>query len=177
MTFDEVVENRRSIRKFKNEIIEEETIKEIIKSAIHTPSAHNRQPWKVVILKEQIKNEIADLLIEKNKELNDISIPVTANTIKEAPILLAIFLDQKEEKEKTDDLLSIGAFIYHICLKATEMELGSLWIDNTTYVKKEITELTGVNLECISTVALGKQDQNPNKRPRKELEEIMIKNS
>jgi len=141
MTFDEVVENRRSIRKFKNEIIEEETIKEIIKSAIHTPSAHNRQPWKVVILKEQIKNEIADLLIEKNKELNDISIPVTANTIKEAPILLAIFLDQKEEKEKTDDLLSIGAFIYHICLKATEMELGSLWIDNTTYVKKEITRL------------------------------------
>jgi len=30
MTFDEVVENRRSIRKFKNEIIEEET-KELIK--------------------------------------------------------------------------------------------------------------------------------------------------
>lgn len=177
MKFDDVILKRRSIRKYKSDDISDDLLISIIKSAIHSPSAHNRQPWKVMILKDELKDKIAKALIEKNEELNDLSIPVTADVIRNAPVLLAVFLDDSDVSKRDNDLLSLGAFIYNICLKATDLDLGSLWIANTSRIKEEITLITGVQLECVSTVAIGLRNQDPNMRPRKDINEVLIKNS
>lgn len=177
MKFDDVILKRRSIRKYKSDDISDDLVISIIKSAIYCPSAHNRQPWKVIILKDELKDKVAEALLEKNKVLNDLSIPVTAGVIKNAPVLLVVFLDNSDVSKRDNDLLSLGAFIYNICLKATDLDLGSLWIANTSRIKEEISLITGVQLECVSTVAIGLSDQNPKLRPRKSINEVLIKNS
>lgn len=171
MSFDEVLSKRRSIRKYTDDEVKKSDLEKIIDAAILAPSAHNRQPWKIKILTKEQKNQVAESLL---KIENDPSIPVTSRVIQESPLLLAIFLNNDNKEEREDDLLSIGAFIEHLILKATDLEYGSLWIANTSKIKEEIKQITKTNLECISTVVIGKKNQNPNPRPRKTKDEIII---
>ena len=59
MELRDVIESRRSIRKYTDELVDENIILEAIKYGIMAPSAHNRQPWKVKLIKGEDKDKIA----------------------------------------------------------------------------------------------------------------------
>lgn len=171
MIFDDVVSSRRSIRKYLDKKVSLDDINKIIEYGILAPSAHNRQPWKVKVVCGDEKNEIASLLMEKSNL--DPSISNTANIIKEVPVLIVVYYDG-DNLNRDHDILSIGAFMENMHLKATDLELGSLWIANTDYIKEEISEITGCDLECVSCLGVGYKAQEPKMRPRKSIEEITV---
>lgn len=170
--FDDVVLARRSIRKYLDTSVNDDDIIKIIESGMLAPSAHNRQPWKVKVVEGDEKIKIVTSLRDKT-EL-DGSINNTALVIEEAPVLIIVFYDG-DSTNRDHDILSIGAFIENMHLKATEMGFGSLWIANTDYIKEEISLVTGCSLECVSCLAIGYKNQEPKMRPRKNLEEIIVK--
>lgn len=172
MNFDDVILNRRSIRKYLDEDISVDDLYKIVEFGIYAPSAHNRQPWKVKIVKGDEKSLISEAL--KGKAGSDYSIINTARIIKEAPALLVIFYDESDGN-RDGDILSIGAFIENMHLKCTEMGFGSLWIAHTNFIKDEISKITGVSLDCVSCLAVGKTLEKPKMRPRKNIEEIIVK--
>lgn len=183
MQLKEAIENRRSIRKYKDMEVSKELIEDLIECARLAPSVKNRQPWEFLIVKNNIKSEIAHLMLEKEKERNvslerkllnaNSSVKATTQIIKEAPILILVF-KQYNENWNIGDNLSIGAAIEHICLRATDLGLGSLWIRDTVYSQKEIAKLVGYeNMELISAIAIGYPNEEPKQRPRKKLEEIL----
>lgn len=183
MELKRVIKNRRSIRKYKCEEVPNELIEDLIECARLAPSAKNRQPWEFLIVKNDAKNEIADIMLDKEKGRNIIlekkllnansSVKATAKIIKEAPILILVF-KQYNENWTTGDTLSIGGAIEHICLRATDLGLGSLWIRDTVYSQKEIAKLVDYeNMELISAIAVGYPDEEPKQRPRKKLDEIL----
>ena len=174
MEFKDVLSSRRSIRKFKDDLIDENIIMDAIKYGIMSPSAHNRQPWKVKLVKGEEKNKIADALLEKTSSIEGHTGPHTAGVIKEVPYLLVVYYDKIEGANREHDLLSLGSFIEHIILYLTNEGLGTLWIANTNIVKDEVSVITGVELETISTIGIGVKNQEPNMRPRKDIEEILI---
>ena len=177
MELIETINNRRSIRKYKCADISNEIIEDLINSARLAPSTKNRQPWNFMIVKDKIKNEIADIMLDKETKIyynvKNSSVKSTANIMKQAPILILVF------KPKCDnwiigDLLSIGSAIEHICLRATDLGLGSLWIRDIVYTQKEIANLVNKNdMELISAISIGYPDENPKQRPRKKLNEIL----
>ena len=71
------------------------------------------------------------------------------------------------------DTLSIGASIENMLLKATEIGLGTLWIANTCYAYKELTEYLETTQQLVGAIALGYADENPTQRPRKKMEDIV----
>lgn len=183
MELKETIEIRRSIRKFKDTDISNEIIEDLIDCARLAPSAKNRQPWKFLIVKGETKNQIADIMIEKEnkskvslerKSLNtNSSVRATVKVIKEAPILILV-LKQYDDNWLVGDTLSIGGAMEHICLRATDLGLGSLWIRDTVYAKKEIASLVGhEDMEVISAISIGYPNESPNQRPRKKLSEIL----
>ncbi len=179
MELKEVIDKRKSIRKYIKKDVSKEALEYLIKNAILAPSAKNRQPWKFVIVKGKIKNKIADMMIKKEKELlltmdrKNSSVMNTAKIIKEAPILILV-LKEYDKNWMISDCLSIGAAIEHICLSATDLGLGSLWVADTVYVQKDIAKLIGhENMQVISAISIGYSNQEPNRRPRKELKEIL----
>ncbi len=183
MELKETIKKRRSIRKFKNTDISKEIIEDLIECARIAPSAKNRQNWKFLIVKENTKNEIADIMLEKEKKSKvslerkiynaNSSVKATANIMKEAPILILV-LKQYENNWTIGDSLSIGGAIEHICLRATDLGLGSLWIRDIVYTQKEIAELVGhKDMELISAISIGYPNENPRQRPRKKLNEIL----
>ena len=179
MELNEVIDKRRSIRKYINKEISKEVVECLIDNARLAPSAKNRQPWNFVVVQDTIKNKIADMMIKKENELlqttdrKGSSVINTANIIKEASVLILI-LKEYDQDWIIGDCHSIGAAIEHICLTATDLGLGSLWIADTVYVQKDIAKLVGhENMQVISAISIGYSDQKPNRRPRKELKNIM----
>ena len=177
MELKETIEKSKSIRKYKNKEVSKEIIEDLINCASLAPSAKNRQPWKFIILQNEIKEKIASMMIEDELlhkvERKESSVISTAKIIKEAPILILV-LKEYDEDWGTGDCLSIGAAIEHICLRATDLGLGSLWIRDTVYVQKDIANLVGYkNMEVISAISIGYSDINPERRKRKNLNEVI----
>ena len=183
MELKETIKNRRSIRKFKDMDISDKIVEDLIECARLAPSAKNRQNWKFLIVKGNTKNKIADIMLEKEKNQKvslerkiyneNSSVKATANIMKEAPILILV-LKQYENNWIIGDSLSIGGAIEHICLRATDLGLGSLWIRDIVYTQKEIAELVGhEDLELISAISIGYPNEYPKQRPRKNLSEVL----
>lgn len=176
----ESIKNRRSIRSFKSKEISKDIIEDILNCGRLAPSAKNRQPWYFVIVKDKIKNEIADMMTKNSNNQNlsektifNSSVNPTANVIKEASILILVFRE-KNKSWIVGDNLSIGACIENMCLRATELNLGTLWIRDIVYVSEEVAKmLNHEELELNSAVALGYPNEFPKARPRKELKDIV----
>ena len=165
------ITKRRSVRKFLNKEISKNIVRDIIRCGHLAPSAKNRKPWHFWVVNKDIKNKIADLMQDKEIRVPT-SIQASANVIREAPIL--ILVTTKKENNQVSDILSIGACIQNMCLRATDLEVGSLWIRDVIYVEKEI--LTLVNAQdsiLVSALALGYYDKLPPKRPGKDLTEVL----
>ncbi len=179
----EAIENRRSIRNFKADKISKEIVEDILNCGRLAPSAKNRQPWYFVIVQDEMKNKIADMMINYTINKDDTnerkklgcasSVNPTANVIKQAPILVLVFRE-KNDNWIIGDNLSIGACVENMCLRATDLGIGSLWIRDIVYVSEDVAKMLGHgDLELNCAVLFGVPNQNPKQRPRKELKEIM----
>ncbi len=168
------IESRRSIRKYEDKDISDDILLELIRCATKAPSGHNRQPWKFQIVRGELKDKIADTLYQKTINIEGSTAPHTSGIIKEAPVLLIVYLTEYNAENYLYDILSIGGAIENLLLRATDMNLGSLWIGNTSLIEEELKTLLDTNLRVISTVAIGYKNQDPHARPRKSLEEVII---
>ena len=177
------IEERRSVRNYTKEKISWKNIEDILDCGRLAPSAKNRQPWYFVIVENNTKDKIADMMIEYTINNDDTierkklgcasSVNPTANIIKQAPVLVLIF-KEKNNNWVVGDSLSIGACVENMCLRATDLGIGSLWIRDTVYVADEIANMLGhKDMELNCALALGYTSSFPKQRPRKELKDII----
>lgn len=94
---------RHSVRKFKNDEVPNEDIKEILKAATYAPSGKNKQNWHFVVIKnKEMILKIAKIVENKNFELtedlkdesmkNNFNKFVKYHTVfKNAPVLILIY--------------------------------------------------------------------------------------
>ena len=54
----QVIDSRRSIRKFQDKPLARQDIREILQAGIKAPSAKNRQPWRYVVVQGKAKAEM-----------------------------------------------------------------------------------------------------------------------
>ena len=66
--FDELMKERHAARDFQKKEIPEETLKEIIKTALNCPSWCNSQPWKVYVVTGEPLENIRKECISKNEQ-------------------------------------------------------------------------------------------------------------
>ncbi len=166
MELSTVIKNRRSIRHFNEKMVNKEVIEDILNYAILAPSARNKQPWYFYVVEDiNLKNEIANRLQTK---MGDIS-ATTANVIRDCACLILVFADVDDE---IMDIISMGACIQNMILRATDLGVASLWIGYIINIEKELKDKLRVDKKLVSAVALGYTDVCPNSRPRKSLDKI-----
>ena len=101
------IESRRSIRKYEDKDVSDEVLLELIRCATLAPSGHNRQPWKFEIVRGELKDKIADTLYQKTIHIEGSTAPHTSGIIKEAPVLIVIYLTEYSVENYLYDILSI----------------------------------------------------------------------
>lgn len=187
--------SRRSIRKFQEKEVPAEAVRELLLAGRAAPSAKNRQPWKYIVFgnkhKEKllecmkagiIREECGEAMLPKSR----FGLPDARNTLRimeEAPVLILVlnengkspFLeaDADERIAEICDTLSIGASIENMLLRAEELGLGTLWIANTCFAYRELTEYLGTDAQLVGAVAVGYAAEQPGERSRKGLEEMV----
>ena len=157
------IQSRRSIRNYKTDIIDKQDILDILTAGIQAPSAKNNQPWRFVIVNDEIKNKIGNKMVElygPNK---------TAEVIKTVPYLILIYNKDNEYFNN----LSIGACRENMILEAESKGLGTLWIGYIKKIEDYVKELVNVDYELVSALAIGIKNENPIARPRLNLEEVL----
>lgn len=140
--------SRRSIRKYKNKKVSDEQIEQLLKAAMHAPSAGNEQPWHFIVIKER------DTLNEITKYH-----PYT-QMLKEAP--LAIIPCGDTRNLRYDGMFwiqDISAAIQNILLQAESMGLGTCWCG--VYPREElvssISKITNLPdyIKPVAVIAVG----------------------
>lgn len=189
------ITERKSIRKYKPDTIEQADIETILQAGIYAPSAKNRQPWKYLVYTDSAKDDLLNvmekgLLRERDGDKllprSQYGLPDAFHTLqvmREAPVLIIIEntngkspfsnIDADNRITEICDTLSIGASVQNILLTATELGYGSLWIANTCFAYHELVDFVGIKGQLVGAISLGVANERPNPRPRKDISEVV----
>ena len=189
------IEERRSIRKYRQQSVSREQIEMFVEAARLAPSAKNRQPWKYIVYTGAEKQKLLKAMetgLEKEEKQHSLlpqsafGLPDAFHTLdimRQAPVVLIVMntngtspyepVDPDGRLSEICDSLSIGASIENLLLRATEMGLGTLWIANTCFAYDNLMEVIGEKGQLIGAIALGYAEEQPLPRPRRNLEEIL----
>ncbi len=173
MELKECIAKRYSSRSYYKRKVKKKDILEIIESARLAPSAANRQNWYFIVLQNNAKKRVAFLMEDYLKKIKKISVIESIDVIKQASILILVFR-HTDESWFEGDYLSIGCAVEHMVLTATDLGLGSLWLRDVIYLRKEITNLFNLkDMELVTGLAIGYPKDEKYRAKKKNIEEIM----
>lgn len=118
MEYSQLIRERYSVRKFSSQPVEECTVEAILEAARVSPTAANKQPQRILVIRDPAN-------MEKLKQCT----PYTFN----APMALAVCCDRNEAWVRpydNDNSGVIDATIVstHIMLAIHDLGLGSTWV-------------------------------------------------
>ncbi len=156
MKFEEVVEKRRSIRKYKDTPVPKEKILKILEAARIAPSAGHRQPWHFIVVENK----------ETIKKL------AKSEWAAEAPLMIVGLADHAASPNWC--LNDLGIAFEHIVLAATDLGLGTCWMgqSNREELVKGLLDVPD-NFKVIALTPLGVPDEKPSPKERKSLDAIV----
>lgn len=162
MNVYDAILKRRSIRKFKNDVVNDEKLTLLMKAAMAAPSARNSRPWKFYIIKNSQKKE------KLTKIFKDFNAPIM--------IVVAGDLSKLETSKNEFWVQDCAAAVENILLAATGFDLGACWCGvypkvNATQQVKEILELEE-DIIPLALIQLGYPDEE--KEARTQYDESLV---
>ncbi len=154
----EAILTRRSIRKYSNRIISDNTIKQLLETASSAPSASNRQPWHYIIINDREKLDAVPNFHPYSKMLGN------------ANIAILVCGDLHLEKFLGYLILDCSAATENILIAAHAKGLGACWLG--IYPREE--RITGIkklfnlpeHIIPISLVSLGYPAEHKDREER-----------
>lgn len=176
MTFQELILQRQSVRKYLDIPVERETIQQIISAVQLAPSACNSQPWKIIIVDEpELKDKVAKATFSKTVAFNKFAVqaPVIAVLVIEKAKIIAQIGGSIKNMEYPQ--IDIGIAAEHFCLQAAELGLGTCMIGWFDEIK--IRELLNIpkkrKIGLVITLGYPPEGYNLREKIRKHLTDIV----
>lgn len=146
--------NRRSIRKFENQVVEPEKIDRLLRAAMQAPSAANQQPWEFIVVREK------DML-EQLAQVSPYAKPVAGSAV--TFVLLA---NENELKVPTAWEQDLSAAAQNLLLEAAHLELGGVWFGVATadFVVENVRSLFNLpsHIKPFALISVGYPDGQKN---------------
>ncbi len=195
MDWQAFIRSRRSVRRFTDQPVAQETLERILETATLAPSAHNRQPWRfVVITSPEVKTELVEamsvdfqraLLAEKlSQEDVDRKVARSQDKVKGAPVAVVLCLDPTVMDEYADPDRREGEYLLGVqsvamagstlLLSAHAEGLGGVWVAAPLFVPGVVSEVLDLPLTWVAQglLLLGYPAEAPEPRPRRPVEEV-----
>ncbi len=194
----EAIRSRRSIRRYQTDRpVPEEAIARLLEAAIWAPSAHNRQPWRFVVVAEQkAKEDLARAMGDRLRadRLADGDDPraVEADAgrsyarITGAPVVAAICLTMAdmdhypdEKRSRAEYLMavqSVAMAVQNLLLAAHAEGLGACWMCAPLFCGEAVRDAlelpAGWEPQALVTLGYPADEGKPGRR--RPLEEVVI---
>ncbi|MEM2970812.1 MAG: nitroreductase family protein [Candidatus Bathyarchaeia archaeon] len=192
----QLVKSRRSVRRFKPAKVSRKIVNAILDLARWSPSAHNAQPWRLVVIdndevKEQLASEmgkawLSDMRkdgISKEKAEKIVKVESWERIAKSPVVIIAcltmenmhMYPDKRRQRvEYIMAVQSVAAYIQTMLLLAHNMGVDTCWICAPLFCQNAVRKVLGLpkNIEPQAMVIMGYADEKPKPPPRKALKEI-----
>ena len=186
MEFKEVVQRRRSVRRYEERPIPDDVLRQLLEAGLWAPSGVNMQPWFFAVIRspEQMQrlaavmDRVSDLL-EPRWRAQFAKHPAVAGETAQfvrnmggAPVCILVFQFKADYTDGSEAIsLSIGAAIENILLSAVDHGLAGCWL--TAPVEAKVGEelrqaFAPEHGRLVSLLTLGYPAQEPSAPPRKE---------
>ena len=107
---------RRSVRQYTDQKVDQETIKKILAAGFSAPSARNEQPWQFIV-------------VENKDTLKDMStLTPYASMLKNAAFGMVVCSDTSHHLNIPYDLQDCAAATQNMLVEANALGIGSCWI-------------------------------------------------
>jgi nitroreductase len=170
----EIIQSRRSIRRYQEKAIPEEILDKLLEAARWAPSWANTQCWHFVVVKDN----------ERKKKIQAAVAPRNPSTlaIVNAPVLLVVcgqlkrsgyYGDRYPTKFGDWFMYDLGLATQNLCLAAHDSGLGTVIVGLFDHDRVgEIIKLPAEH-EVLVLIPLGYPDQEPSPPKRRELQEFV----
>ena len=142
---------RRSVRKYKHQDIPDDLLKSILNAARLAPSAHNRQPWHFIVVKDKaLRKELSQWRWSK--------------FLSEAPVVIVGCGNPVKSPKYW--MIDVAIALQNLVIAATSLGLGTCWIGD--FEEDTVKELLRIPKEwrIVALIAVGYPDESP-ESPRK----------
>ena len=163
-----LIKKRKSIRAYKNDIVSEEDIQTLLEAARWAPSAGNKQPVEIVIVKS----------VEQKEKL--IEGAFGQKFIGQVPVVFVVCADLDRSSvrygERGASLYAIqdaAAATQNILLMATDLNYGTVWVGAFDEKVVSLILKLPANVRPLAIIPIGRAAQDPSPRPRRELDEFI----
>jgi len=156
MSVFETIYKRRTIRKFKQDVISVEILKKLVDAARIAPQGGNAQALKYVVINDE---KLIEPIFKTTAWAGYIR-PAADPQEGQKPTAYILILGDTEIKKEGFDI-DAGAAVENLLLTAVEEELGAAWLGAID--RKKIKELLNIPDKYVlhTLVALGYPDETP----------------
>ncbi len=164
MEFKDLIQARYSVRAYKSDPVEEEKLQQVLEAARLAPTAVNRQPFRLLVLRTKGREE----------ELQRI---YSRKWFTQAPLIICACMVPEEAWVRRDGrkYVDVDAAIAmdHLILAARSLDLGTCWIaDFDLASAREVLGLPN-DVEPLVFTPLGYPADEPRPKRRKDLAELV----
>lgn len=184
--FYKLLEQRKSIRKYKNEPVPPKVLEKMLAAAMQAPSGKNRQNWRFVVVTGKKRDEylrlsqkswlgIKDVLQSRLKpSLYDFT-ERFFYTLGDAPVVIFCYSLNDENERYHTSIGSVYMAVENLLMAATVEGLGACTMGAPLEIKEEVNKFLGIdesqkidggNLELLCAVVIGYPDHEPPKAKR-----------
>lgn len=166
MDFDQLVQKRYSCRQYAAEPLQEDHLDKILEAARLAPTAANRQPFQIIIIRTKDNQE--DLLEIYHRDW-----------FVQPPLVLCVCSVPEDgwRRKKYDDqsyaVVDAAIVMDHITLQAADLGVGTCWIgDFNPQAAREYLQLPP-QVEPVAFTPLGYPLDQVREKTRKALEDLI----
>jgi F420 biosynthesis protein FbiB-like protein len=195
--FSDVLRSRRSVRQFKPTAVERARLERILDAARLAPSAHNRQPWRFVVLEDgHLRARLAEAMAARLRadrladgataEQVEADATRSRRRLTQAPCAILVCLtmeamdrypdDRRNQAERMMAVQSVAMAGENLLLAAKAEGLDACWMCGPLFAGQEARQALGLpeEWEPQGLVVLGEAAETPEPRGRKSLEEVTL---
>ena len=155
---------RRSIRRYKNQAVEEAKLREVLEAGRLAPSANNRQDWKFVVVRDaSLRKKLAEACHQQS-------------FIAEAPLVIVACTTDTSRMMRSGyqcAAVDLSIAVDHMTLAAVAAGLGSCWIGAFDAGKVGAVIEAPPGTAPVHVLPLGYPAEAAAARPRKTFDEVV----
>jgi nitroreductase len=175
MDVKQAIEQRRSVRKYKDTQIEDDKLKILLEGARLAPTGSNTQSGRFIITRnKEMREKIAEV---SHKQKWMAQAPLFISCVADIRVRIPegeLFVDEMSPQfEVKQCIRDVSIQADHIVLQAEELGLSTCWVG--WYNQAEIREVFGLPSDkyVVCVLVVGYADEKPASRMRKAIEEIV----
>ena len=168
---NELLKSRRSIRKYKEQPIEDEKINQLKEVCLLSPTSKNKKPCEFIFVKDKEKLKILSEAKPKGGEM-----------ISSSALSIIVIVDSEKSDVWIEDASIVSAYLHLTC---HDLGLGSCWVQIRNRMKdyeKNISSETIIkeafqipnNYKVLSVIAIGYPDESKPGHKIKSLKNMII---